>query len=132
VRRATKDSIRESARIWLSDPENRKRANELWRKWSKTPEGKASRARRSAMEKFGREIARMVAKPREATCKICGDGFILNTAGRPRRYCDLCVKKFVRSTRTCGNCGKIMPVSKRRLTCRHCGELWGRERDGKV
>lgn len=132
VGRCRPESAREAARIWLKNPENRKKAQEVWRKWDADPKNRHAKARRRAMEIFGREIARLVAPPRVANCAICDDEFVLNTAGKPRRYCEACVRRFSRSTRECPGCGRTMPLKKSQLTCRHCGTLWGRNRDGKI
>ena len=131
-RRATTDSARVAARQWMKNPENRRRAREAVARHRALGRDASSRERENVIRRFGREIARMAAAPRKAMCAICATEFDLNHMGRPRKYCEMCVKKFARSTRKCPGCDATMPAGGRRLTCRSCGALWGRKGDGKV
>lgn len=131
VSRASTESAREHARIWLQDPENRKRAREIAARHLARSDG-TSLARKRAMEAFGREIAKFAAGPRVSTCRICSDEFETGRKrGRPAIYCDKCVRVFNRGVKRCKGCGRTMPKG-RQLTCRWCGRLWGRNRDGKI
>jgi len=129
--RADADSTREYARRWLSHGNNRERAKaSLKRRLAAS--GGSPRERQNAMDRFGRAVARMAAAPRHAPCKICGDSFEVNWRGRPRVYCEKCTLRYTRTSRTCPGCGATMTVSRRRLTCKSCGALWGRRGDGKI
>lgn len=111
-------------REWMERPGNRERNRETQRRWREANRDEINARQASRRSEARRLMYEMGLVKSE--CAVCGGEFRQpGGVGRPRKYCETCVRGFERSDRRCPRCGRtISRGGRRRLTCANCGAVW--------